>query len=73
MDTTWRGDHGLSYELLWAFWRQFELILLLKQIAQIPQNLLLARVKRGRRRTYVQIGVVDALLQGFAFADKWSR
>ena len=30
LGSTWRGDHGLSYELLWAFWRQFEHILFIK-------------------------------------------
>ena len=32
-------------------------------------------LKRGRRRTkaHEQIGVVEALLQGLGFADKWSR
>ena len=30
LGSTWGGDRGPSYELLWAFWRQFEHILFIK-------------------------------------------
>jgi hypothetical protein len=49
LGSTRRGDQGLSYDVLWALLYSDNLstFTLLKQIAQIPQNLLLARVKHA--------------------------
>ena len=43
LGSTWRGGHGLSYELLWAFWRQFEHILFIK--TNCPNTSILAACK----------------------------
>ena len=44
LGSTWGGDRGLSHELLWTYIDNLSTFTLLEQIAQIPQNLLLARV-----------------------------
>ena len=86
LGSTWRGDHGLSYdhELLWAFWQQFERILFIKKhLPKYPKRvracLLLASVNysttssRRRQKTCFEAQLSCARECGSFLVGHWMQ